>query len=234
MQFFRGSTANEVILFRVDAGEDVLEALQGAVAELGIESGAILTAVGVLERIHLEVPANLLWPPAVYAVEKQGPGQIIAGQGHLVRGQVELFLTVGRRNEVHAGKAMPGTLALHTVEVSLLRTAGPRWTRAPHPEFGYPVFQFAKAEAAPGVTLLGRPVDPAAISLVPSALLQRHGCLPVARSGDTLVVAMTDPNNPFAIDDLRQATGMRIQTVAVDARELVPALRQVLQNLPQG
>jgi hypothetical protein len=45
---------------------------------------------------------------------------------------------------------------------------------------------------------------------------------------------MTDPNNPFAIDDLRQATGMRIQTVAVDARELVPALRQVLQNLPQG
>jgi hypothetical protein len=41
---------------------------------------------------------------------------------------------------------------------------------------------------------------------------------------------MTDPNNPFAIDDLRNATGLRIQTVAVDGRELVPALQQALSG----
>jgi type IV pilus assembly protein PilB len=81
--------------------------------------------------------------------------------------------------------------------------------------------------AAP-ITVMGRPIDPAAVALVPKALLQKHGCLPVAKTGDTLVVAMTDPNNPFAIDDLRQATGLRIQTVAVAARDLVPALQQVL------
>jgi type IV pilus assembly protein PilB len=82
--------------------------------------------------------------------------------------------------------------------------------------------------------LLGRPVDPNAIAAIPRALIQKHGCLPVAKTADTLVVAMTDPNNPFAIDDLRQACGLRIQTVAVPARDLMPALQQLLTPKPPG
>jgi predicted DNA-binding protein with PD1-like motif len=230
MQYFRGATAAEFIAVRVDAGEELLEALGQAVTETQVAAGAVLSGVGSLEHFNLEVPANLLWPPTAYAVEKQGPGQIISAQGHVVSGAVELFLSVARRNEVFAGKVLPGTRVLHTVEFTLLRAGNSRWTCVPHPQTGVPLLQAAGPPPAGPVTLMGRPVDPAAIALVPAALLRKHGCLPVARSGDTLVVAMADPSNPFAVDELREATRLRIQTVAVPANELMPALHQALSG----
>ena len=232
MHYFRGATAVEVIAVRIDAGEDLLAQLSKVVSELQLAAGAILSGSGTLEHFHLELPANLMWPPTVYAVEKGGPGQIISAQGHIVNGEAELYLTVARRDDLYAGKVMSGTRVLHTAELTLLRAGNTRWTRVAHPQTGVPLLQATSAApAAPSqIMLMGRPIDMAAIALVPPALLRQHGCLPVARSGETLVVAMTDPNNPFAIDDLRQATGLRIQTVAVPARELVPVLQAVLSS----
>lgn len=235
MELFRGATAVEYLAIRVDPNEDVVEALTTAIAECGLAAGAVLTGCGTLESIALEVPANLLWPPTVYATKNQGPAQIVSAQGHITIGSVELYLTVARRNEVHAGKAMPGTRALHGVEFTILRAGNARWTRVPHPVSGAPMLQATAGSAAPiQVMLLGRPLDPNALAAVPRSLIQKHGCLPVAKTADTLVVAMADPNNPFAIDDLRQATGLRIQTVAVPARDLMPALQQFLTPKPPG
>jgi hypothetical protein len=39
---------------------------------------------------------------------------------------------------------------------------------------------------------------------------------------------MTDPNNPFAIDDLRASSKLRVQAVHVPAKDLLPVLQQVL------
>lgn len=229
MQCFRGATAVEVIAVRVDAGEELLAALGQAVSELQLVAGAILTGCGTLEHIHLEVPANVCWPPTVYAIEKAGPGEIISAQGHIVTGGFELQLTVARRNEVHAGKVMSGTRVLHAAEFTILRAGNTRWGRVPHPQTGVPLLQAAAPPtAAAPITLMGRPIDMNAVALVPQMLLRKHTCIPVARSGDTLVVAMSDPNNPFALDDLRQATGLRIQGVAVTAAELVPAIQRLL------
>lgn len=228
MQFFRGATAVEVIAVRVDAGEDLLASLNQVVSDCQVAAGAVISGCGTLEQIRLEVPANLLWPPVAYAVEKQGPGQIISAQGHVANGYAELYVSVARRNEVHAGKVMPGNKVLHAVELSLLRAGNTRWQRSGHPQTGVPLLQAGAPPVQTTVTLMGRPIDPNALALVTPALLRKHSCLPVARSADTLVVAMTDPNNPFAIDELREATGLRIQTVAVPARDLMPALQQVL------
>ena len=230
MQYFRGATAVEVIAMRADAGEDLLEAVNRAVTETGIAAGSIVSGCGTLEHMRLEVPATLTWPSTVYAVEKQGPGQVVSVQGSVLNGAAELYMTVARRNELHAGQVMAGTRVLHFVELTLLRAGNTRWTRVPHPQTGVPLFQAVSAAPPAQVTLMGRPIDPNAVALVPPALLRKHMCLPVARTADTLVVAMTDPNNPFAIDDLRNATGLRIQTVAVDGRELVPALQQALSG----
>jgi type IV pilus assembly protein PilB len=67
------------------------------------------------------------------------------------------------------------------------------------------------------------------VNLVPKQVLQKHRCLPVIKNDRTLIVAMLDPNDPFAIDDLRAATGLQIQAVAVPVQELMPVLQQVLQ-----
>ncbi len=230
MQFFRGATAAELIAVRIDAGEDVLITLQKVTADLNVAAGVILSGTGTLEHLHLEVPANMLWPTTIYAIEKQGPGQVVSAQGHIVNGQPELFVTVARRTEVHAGQVMPGTRVLHSLELTLLRAGNHRWIRIGHPETGVPLLQTAGPAPAQPISLLGRPVDPAAIALVPRQLLQKHNCLPVARSGDTLVVAMTDVNQLFALDELRQATGLRIQPVAVTSAELLPAVQQALRG----
>lgn len=232
MQYFRGATAMEVIAVRVDAGEDLLESLNRVVSETQLAAGAILSGCGHLEHFLLEVSANMNWPPAVYAIEKQGPADIISVGGHIANGYPELYLTVAKRNEVFAGKVMPGTRVLHFAEFALLRAGNTRWTRVGHPQTGVPLLQAQTAGQAPQaqITVMGRPIDLTAVNLVPRELLRRHGVLPVAKSGDTLVVAMADPNNPFAIDDLRQATGLRIQTVAVPARDLMPALQQILTS----
>lgn len=232
MQCFRGATAVEVIAVRVDAGEDLLASVNQVVSDCQVAAGAVISGTGTLEQIRLEVPANLLWPPAVYAVEKQGPGQIISAQGHVTNGTAELFVSVARRNEVHAGKVMPGNKVLHTVELTLLRAGNTRWQRTGDPQTGVPLLQAAAPPSQTAISLMGRPIDPNALALVPQAVIRKHMCLPVARSADTLVVAMTDPNNPFAIDELREVTGLRIQAVAVPARELMPAIQQVLGARP--
>lgn len=234
MQVFRGATAAEVLVIRLDAGEDVLEGVSRAVGDLNLTAGTIVSGSGYLEQVRLESPANLLWPPTVVSVEKQGPAEIVSLQGHVINGGIELTAHVSRRGEPMSGRMLPGNRVLHYLEAVMLRVAGARWFRVTNPDTHVPQFQ-AGAPAAPvTVMLMGRPVDPNAIAAVPLGLMRRHGCLPVARSADTLVVAMSDPANPFAIEALREATGLRIQTLAVSARDLMPALQEVLNPKVQG
>jgi len=230
MQYFRGCTAAEVIAVRLDPGDDVLESFNRLVSEAQLQAGAIVSGCGNLEHMRLEVAANLNWPPAVYATEKQGPGEIVAAGGHIANGYAEVYLTVARRNELHAGKVMQGTRALHFAEFTLLRAGNARWMRVPHPQSGAPLLhaQVAGGPQVGQVMLMGRALDPSAIALVPKEMIRRYTLLPVGKSADTIVIAMTDPNNPFAIDDVRQVTGLRVQTVAVPAQDLLPAIQQVL------
>jgi predicted DNA-binding protein with PD1-like motif len=228
MECFRGGTAVEVIALRVDAGEDLLQSLKKAVSELQLAAGTVLSGSGVLEHFILEVPATSYYPSPAYAVDKQGPGQIVSAQGPITSGDVELNVTIARRNELFAGRVMEGTKVAHTVELVLLRAGNTRWARTPDPATGVPLLEAVAASPGGNVMLMGRPIDPNAAAVVPKTLLQKHQCIPVARSGDTLVVAMADPSNPFAIDDLREATGLKIQTVGVPAKEILPALHQLL------
>jgi type IV pilus assembly protein PilB len=53
-------------------------------------------------------------------------------------------------------------------------------------------------------------VDPAAASLVPESLAARYAAVPIGFDGDRLVVAMADPANVLAIDDIRAITGREV------------------------
>ncbi len=50
-------------------------------------------------------------------------------------------------------------------------------------------------------------VDPAAAALVPESLARRYAALPIGFEDDALIVAMADPANVLAIDDIRALTG---------------------------
>ncbi|ASD23188.1 type II secretion system protein GspE [Cryobacterium sp. LW097] len=88
--------------------------------------------------------------------------------------------------------------------------------------------QFAKARAAqanlPFVELADYPVDRLAVALVPVAVCRRHDVLPVLIDGNRLVLAMVDPGNVFAVDDVREASGMRIAQVVAERSDLLAAI----------
>ena len=67
-------------------------------------------------------------------------------------------------------------------------------------------------------------LDMAAVNLLPADVARRCELVPVAREGEhTLVIAMADPANVVAIDDVEIQTGMSIQ-VAVATREDILAV----------
>jgi type IV pilus assembly protein PilB len=87
---------------------------------------------------------------------------------------------------------------------------------------------FASAKAAqqgvPFVELTEYPVDRAAVSLVPAAICRRHEVLPIAAIGNTLTLAVVDPGNVFAVDDVRAAVRMQVTLVVAERKDLLAAI----------
>jgi len=88
--------------------------------------------------------------------------------------------------------------------------------------------QFAKARAAqanlPFVELLDYPVEASALALVSPLVCRRHEVLPIGIDGGRLVLAMVDPGNVFALDDVGEAARMRVTPVVAERSDLMSAL----------
>ena len=82
----------------------------------------------------------------------------------------------------------------------------------------------ANVFGAPFVEILEYPIDREAATSVSATLCRRHHLLPIAREGGTLIVAMADPGDILALDDVSAATRMRIRAVAVDGKDLATAI----------
>ncbi|MCY7287182.1 MAG: Flp pilus assembly complex ATPase component TadA, partial [Cryobacterium sp.] len=88
--------------------------------------------------------------------------------------------------------------------------------------------QFAKARAQqanlPFVELVDYPVDRLAVALVPVAVCKRHEVIPIAVDNGRLILAMVDPGNVFAVDDVREASRMRVTQVVAERSDLLAAI----------
>jgi type IV pilus assembly protein PilB len=84
----------------------------------------------------------------------------------------------------------------------------------------------ASVFGAPFVEILEYPVEREAAVSVSANLCRRRQLLPIAREGGTLIVAMADPNDILALDDVSAATRMRIRPVLVDAKDLAIAINR--------
>ena len=61
------------------------------------------------------------------------------------------------------------------------------------------------------VELIDYPIERTAISLVSAAICRRHEVLPLRINNGRLVLAMADPGNVIAIDDVRAASRIRME-----------------------
>ena len=78
----------------------------------------------------------------------------------------------------------------------------------------------------PFVDLSERQIDRDLLKLIPHHLLQRWKAVPIDRNGPRLVVAMVNPLDVYAIDQMRLVAGMDIESVISAAEDVQSALGQ--------
>ena len=71
----------------------------------------------------------------------------------------------------------------------------------------------SKQYGVPSIALNQFEIDAAVIKLVPAETARKYQIVPLSRAGATLTIAMTDPTNVFAMDDVKFMTGYNVEPV---------------------
>jgi type IV pilus assembly protein PilB len=84
----------------------------------------------------------------------------------------------------------------------------------------------------PSITLINLDVDPETLRLVPAHIAKKYDVLPVKRIGGTLTLAMSDPTNVFALDDIAFMTNLQILPVVAPQAAIRKALDRAYEAVP--
>lgn len=78
----------------------------------------------------------------------------------------------------------------------------------------------SKQYGVPSINLAEFEIDSEVIALIPKEVAEKHHVVPVNRAGSTLILAMSDPSNIFAIDDIKFLTGYNIEVVVASENQI--------------
>ena len=84
----------------------------------------------------------------------------------------------------------------------------------------------SKQYGIPAVDLATTEIDPEIIKQIPQDVANKYQVIPISRTGSTLVIAMADPSNIFAIDDLKFLTGYNIDSVVASEVAIKDAIEK--------
>ncbi|PYV93681.1 MAG: type IV-A pilus assembly ATPase PilB [Acidobacteria bacterium] len=76
----------------------------------------------------------------------------------------------------------------------------------------------------PSINLSFFDIDPSIVKLIPVETAQKYQILPLSRVGSTLTIAMIDPTNVFAMDDIKFMTGFNIEPVVASETAIREAI----------
>jgi len=78
----------------------------------------------------------------------------------------------------------------------------------------------------PSINLRHFEIDEAILKLIPSEVAQKYLIIPINRTGATLTIAMADPTNVFAMDDIKFMTGYNVEPVVASEMAIREAIDQ--------
>ena len=78
----------------------------------------------------------------------------------------------------------------------------------------------------PSINLEEVEVEESVIEMIPQEVAERHGIIPIDKHGSTIVVAMTDPSNIYAMDDIKFLTGFDVEAVVTSEASIESALER--------
>ena len=116
-------------------------------------------------------------------------------------------------------KAQGGKLGLNLVKLGFVRDED--ITAILSRQYGVPSIIIGQFE-----------IDPSVIKLVPADTAQKYHIIPLSRSGATLTIAMTDPTNVFAMDDIKFMTGYNVEPVVASETALSEAIEKYYNLKP--
>ncbi len=76
----------------------------------------------------------------------------------------------------------------------------------------------------PSINLKYYEIDPNVIRLIPQDTALRYQVVPLSRVGSVLTIAMTDPTNVFAMDDVKFMTGFNVEPVVASESAIADAI----------
>ncbi len=92
----------------------------------------------------------------------------------------------------------------------------------------------SKQYGVPSINLAQFELAPAIIKLIPADTAEKYQIVPLTRSGATLTIAMTDPTNVFAMDDIKFMTGYNVEPVVASETAVMDAIRRYYGAAPRG
>jgi type IV pilus assembly protein PilB len=135
-------------------------------------------------------------------------GQILLQLGAVTQEQLNEALEIQARTGERIGQILRDIGAV--TDEDLARAMAQQW--------GYPYMALADAR-----------IDPDAAKLIPHALAVRHKCIGLERVSGRLLLAVADPLNVVAVDDVRLITGLEVDLVVSTEEEITAALARVYQ-----
>ena len=76
-------------------------------------------------------------------------------------------------------------------------------------------------------------LDPNIVKMVPENICQRQALIPIAKKGNVMTVAMADPLNVSAIDDIKLMTGIEVEPVLAAETEIKAAITKYFSTTSQ-
>jgi type IV pilus assembly protein PilB len=133
-------------------------------------------------------------------------GDLLVSDGKLTQAQLDTAVTEQRSSGRSLGRVL--------VELGLLTEAELLSTLAAQVGMRF-------------VDLGGMTIDPTAAARLPEPMARRHAALPIGFEDGRLVVAMADPGNVVAVDDIRALAGPDIRTVVATRADILAAVDRV-------
>ena len=84
----------------------------------------------------------------------------------------------------------------------------------------------SKQYGVPSINLTQFEIDAGIIKLIPSETAYKYQIVPLSRAGATLTIAMTDPTNVFAMDDIKFMTGYNVEPVVASETTVLDAIQR--------
>lgn len=135
-------------------------------------------------------------------------GRILVERGLITEEQLEAALEVHRRTPKSLGRVL--------IDMGLIKEAD--LVRALAEQVGLEFVDLSEAQ-----------IDPAAAALLPETLARRYRALPIGERDGKLLVAMSDPANVYALDDIRAITNRDVQPVVATASDVEQAISRFSQ-----